>query len=326
MTTARTITNAWIHRTLPDIFYEEPEPVEDGMQQEFSIQTIKGCLWERYLGRSDIFVSNAIFISYDRTNGNARIQPDLFIAFGVDAAAIRENLPNFWIWETGKVPDFVMEVASPSTAANDTGPKRNLYQRLGVTEYWRFDPTGGELYGQPLQGERLIGGRYTPCEITAAPDGSQRSRSQLLNLDFSWNGAEFDVLDPTTGKSIKITEIITAEQEARTAEQEARHAAEDQAAQSEAAYIAAQSQAAQAEAARHAAQSQAAQAEAARHAAEAQAAQAEAARQAAEAQASQSEAARQAAEAQASQAEAARQAAEAEIARLRQQLRRYEPG
>ena len=304
MTTARTITNAWIHRTLPDIFYEEPEPVEDGMQQEFSIYNIKGCLWERYQGRNDVFVSNAIFISYDKTNGNARIQPDLFIAFGVDAAAIRENLPNFWIWETGKVPDFVMEVASPSTAANDTGPKRSLYQRLGVTEYWRFDPTGGELYGRPMLGERLIDGSYIPCEITAAPDGSQQSRSQLLNLDFSWDGAEFDVQDPTTGKSIKIMEILTAEQEAR-------QAAETQAAQSEASHIAAQSQAAQAEAARHAA--------------EAQAAQAEAARQAAEAQAAQAVAARQAAQSQAAQAEAARQAAEAEIARLRRQLRRYEP-
>ena len=291
MTTARTITNAWIHRTLPDIFYEEPEPVEDGMQQELPIYTIKRCIWERYRGRNDVFVSNAVFISYDKTDGNARVNSDLFIAFGVDAAAIRENLPNFWIWETGKVPDFVMEVASPSTAANDTGPKRSLYQRLGVTEYWRFAPTGGELYGQPLQGERLIGGSYIPYEITAAPNGSQRSHSQLLNLDFSWNGAEFDVLDPATGKSIKITELLISEQEAR-------QAAEAQAAQSEASHIAAQSQAAQAEAAR----------------------------QAAEAQAAQAEAARQAAEAQASQSEAARQAAEAEINRLRQQLRRYESG
>ena len=262
MTTTRTITNAWIHRTLPDIFYEEPEPVEDGMQQELPIDDIRSALRGRYRSRHDVFVSDDVFISYDRTNGNARVRPDLFIAFGVDAAAIRENLPNFWIWETGKVPDFVMEVASPSTAANDTGPKRSLYQRLGVTEYWRFDPTGGELYGQPMLGERLIGSNYIPCEITAAPDGSQRSRSQLLNLDFSWDGAEFDVLDPATGKSIKIMELLTAEQEAR---------------------------------------------------------------QAAEAQAAQAEAERNTAQAQAAQAEAAYIAAQAEIARLRRQLRRYEP-
>ncbi len=242
MTTTRTITNAWIHRTLPDIFYEEPEPVEDGMQQELPIDDIRSALRGRYRSRHDVFVSDDVFISYDRTNGNARVRPDLFIAFGVDAAAIRENLPNFWIWETEKVPDFVMEVASPSTAANDIGPKRNLYQRLGVTEYWRFDPTGGDLYGQPMLGERLIGGRYTPCEITAAPDGSQRSHSQLLNLDFSWNGAEFDVLDPATGKSIKIMEILTSEQEARQAAEAERNVAQSQAAQAEAERIAAQAE------------------------------------------------------------------------------------
>ena len=202
MTTTRTITNAWINRTLPDIFYEEPEPIEEGMRQEFSIEIIKRCLWDHYQGRSDVFVSNAVFISYDRTNGNARVRPDLFIAFDVDAAAIRENLPNFWLWETGKAPDFVMEVASPSTADNDTGDKRDLYQRLGITEYWRFDPTGGNLYGQPLAGDRLLSGRYIPVAITAAPDGSEQAHSPLLNLNFHWSGAAFDVLDPATGKSL----------------------------------------------------------------------------------------------------------------------------
>ena len=140
--TTRTITNAWVNRTLPDIFYEEPGPVEEGMRQERLIDIIKRSLSEHYQDRDDVFVSNGVFISYDINNGNARVQPDLFIALGVDSAAIRENLPNFWIWETGKVPDFVMEVASPSTAANDMGHKRELYTRLGIAEYWRFDPTG----------------------------------------------------------------------------------------------------------------------------------------------------------------------------------------
>ena len=202
MTTIRIITNAWTNRTLPDIFYEEPEGVEDGMQQEFPIDHIKRLLTARYQDREDVFVSNAVFISYDITNGNARVQPDLFIAFGVDEAAIRKNLPNFWIWETGKAPDFVMEVASPSTATNDLGRKRDLYARLGVAEYWRFDPTGGELYGRPLAGDRLVEGRYEPCEINVSPDGSEQSHSSLLNVDFQWDGKEFDVLDPTTRRTI----------------------------------------------------------------------------------------------------------------------------
>ena len=222
MTTARTITNAWINRTLPDVFYEEPEAVEDGMQQELPIDHIKRSLSAYYQDRDDVFVSNAVFLSYDITNGNARVQPDLFIAFGVDAAAIRENLPNFWIWETGKVPDFVMEVASPSTAANDLGHKRDLYARLGIAEYWRFDPTGGDLYGQPLDGERLVDGAYVPYQLDTQPDASERAHSELLNLDFYWNGTDFDVLDPATGKTI---EPLAVEREARQSAEAERNAA-----------------------------------------------------------------------------------------------------
>ena len=224
MTTARKITNAWIHRTLPDIFYEEPGPIEEGMRQEFTIDHIKWSLRERYQSHDDVFVSNAVFLSYDVNNGNARVRPDLFIAFGVDAATIRVHLPNFWVWETGKIPDFVMEVASPSTARNDLGPKRDLYARLGVTEYWRFDPTGRDLYRQPLTGERLVDGNYVAFHISVSQDGSQRAYSPLLNLDFYWDDAGFDVLDPATGKTIH--PLAMAEEAVQTAE-EAAHAAEE---------------------------------------------------------------------------------------------------
>ena len=238
MTTARIITNAWIHRTLPDIFYEEPEPVEDGMQQEPPIDHIKRLLIAYFADREDVFVSNAVFISYDINNGNARVQPDLFIAFGVDAAAIRVNLPNFWIWETGKVPDFVMEVASPSTAANDLGRKRELYERLGVAEYWRFDPTGGDLYGQPMAGDRLVEGRYLTCQLITAADGTIRGRSELLNLDFSWNGGDFDILDPSTGSTIDpmatVQETLQAALAERDKAQTERDTAQVRAARAEA--------------------------------------------------------------------------------------------
>ena len=215
MATTRTITNAWINRTLPDIFYEEPQPPEDGMEQDLPIHRISYLLFERYKERSDVFMSGRVFISYDETDGNRRVGPDFFIAFDVDREAIRANLPNFWIWETGKVPDFVIEVASPSTAENDLGFKRELYAELGISEYWRFDPTGGELYGQPLAGERLVEGGYQPYDLHTKEDGSVHGYSQLLDLDFCWDGNEFDVLDPETGRTIDPLEI---ERDARRAE------------------------------------------------------------------------------------------------------------
>ena len=201
MATTRTITNAWKNRYLPDIFYEEPEPVEDGVLQESPLLRIINLLRELFEDRPDVFMSGMVFVSYDETDGNARVAPDFFIAFDVPNESIRRNLPNFWIWEVGKVPDFALEVASPSTASNDLGRKRDLYAELGIAEYWRFDPTGGELYGQPLAGERLVDGEYQPFDLHREADGSVRGYSELLGIDFYWDGEEFDVLDPATGKT-----------------------------------------------------------------------------------------------------------------------------
>ncbi len=234
MTTAANITNAWINRTLPDIFYEEPEPIEDAMLQELPLVYISRLLRQRYEGREDAFISGKVFVSYDRSNGNARVAPDLFIAFGVPAAVIRENLPNFWLWETGKAPDFALEVASKSTAANDLGWKRRLYERLGIPEYWRLDPSpGADLYGQPLAGDRLVDGRYVPVQLYTGADGSTRAFSELLGLEFHWSEATgFDLLDPATGRSIDqmaaITERAAAAEAQRNAERDARLAAEAQ--------------------------------------------------------------------------------------------------
>ena len=52
---------------------------------------------------------------------------------------------SYWLWREGKVPGFVLEITSRSTWDEDQGPKRKLYRRLGVTEYWQYDPTGDYL-------------------------------------------------------------------------------------------------------------------------------------------------------------------------------------
>ena len=67
--------------------------------------------------------------------------PDLLIAFDVDSSLYyRSN--GYVISEQGKPPDFVLEVASGSTAERDLGVKRDDYAAFGIPEYWRFDETG----------------------------------------------------------------------------------------------------------------------------------------------------------------------------------------
>ena len=223
MSTTKTITNAWKVKVLPDIFYEDPEPIEDGMLQDPFIRRIAYLLAERYEDSPDVFVSSGGFVFYNPKNGNERVAPDCYIAFGVDVAAIYENLPNYWIWEIGKPPDFVLEVASKSTAQRDLGVKRALYERLGIAEYWRMDPTGGDFYGQPLAGDRLVDGAYAPYELEIGPAGTVRGYSALLDVVFCWDGREFDALDPETGKTIGKREAAEARAEA---ERQARLEAE----------------------------------------------------------------------------------------------------
>ena len=98
------------------------------MLQEEALTPILNLLHMRYADRPDVFISGGGFVVCDEKNGNARVAPDCYIAFGVDEAGIREKMVNFWVWRIGKVPDFVMEMASPSTAANNLGRKRDLPQ------------------------------------------------------------------------------------------------------------------------------------------------------------------------------------------------------
>ena len=180
-------------------FVPDPEPVEDGMQQEPTLFRILPMLKAHFHNRADTLVAGAGFLCYDRSNLNARLAPDCMVAFGVDPDAIRRR-NGYLIWEVGKPPDLVMEVASESTAPNDIGRKRILYAAMGIGEYWRLDATGGELYGEPLAGEYLLGGEYRRYELSAAADGVIWAHSEALDLNICWDGMRFDIQDPLTGE------------------------------------------------------------------------------------------------------------------------------
>lgn len=180
-------------------FIPDPEPVEDGMQQEPTLFRILPMLKAHFHNRADTLVAGAGFLCYDRSNLNARLAPDCMVAFGVDPDAIRRR-NGYLIWEVGKPPDLVMEVASESTAPNDIGRKRVLYAAMGIGEYWRLDATGGELYGEALAGEYLLDGEYRRYELSAGADGRICGHSELLDLNICWDGMRFEIQDPLTGE------------------------------------------------------------------------------------------------------------------------------
>ena len=150
--------------------------------------------------RADTLVAMELVVYYQRGNNKLRLQPDVQVVFGVEHCGSRGS---FRIWEEGKAPDFVLEVASPSTAENDAEHKAREYARIGVREYWRLDPAG-TLMETSLEGYVASAGQYEqvrPAEVTGR-GGALRSR--VLGLDLrSRRQAGVTVLvfiDPRTGE------------------------------------------------------------------------------------------------------------------------------
>jgi Putative restriction endonuclease len=79
------------------------------------------------------------------------VAPDVMVIFGVEPG----GRDSYVIENEGAVPSVVFEMTSPGTKAEDKGNKKNLYARLGVQEYWLFDPKD-EWIKDKLDGYRLI--------------------------------------------------------------------------------------------------------------------------------------------------------------------------
>ena len=257
--------------------YDPNEPVRkpEAMDQEPPIHEFYGLLASRFADfgqRPDTFLSSNTIICYDPADLNVRVSPDVYLALGVDTQAIRRRklyLP----WEAGKPPDWVLEVGSISTGREDVGRKRDIYARIGVPEYWRFDPKDGEYHGAKLAGDRLVRGEYRPIELTTAPDGILKGYSAVLGLSVCWDNNRPRLYDPATDTYLENSQQVwdaraaaeaqaAVEQAGRLAERAARRAAEHRAATEQAAREAAETQAAIEQAAREAAESRIRQLEA----------------------------------------------------------------
>jgi hypothetical protein len=80
----------------------------------------------------------------------------------------------------------------------DVRRKGAIYARIGVREYWRFDPTGGRYHGQPIWAGQLVDGEYRELPQTREPDGILKVYSPLLGIGLCWDDGWPLVYDPAT--------------------------------------------------------------------------------------------------------------------------------
>ena len=124
-------------------------------------------------------------------------------------------------WDMPCPPDCVIEVASPSTADNDLGIKKEWYAWMGIREYWVLDPVDSDdpshlesgllLPDGPMMGWQLERGRYEPLGTVWDADArSWSAYSPVLDcglllvqeLHQHETDGGYRILDPETGEPL----------------------------------------------------------------------------------------------------------------------------
>ena len=129
------------------------KPVAESDFQLTVLTYAREALRIHFRAHEDVYVAANLLIYYQEGDDKVRVAPDVFVVLGASS----HERSSYLLWQEPKAPDWVLEITSRSTRAEDQGPKRELYRRLGVAEYWQYDPTGDYLSPR-LQGLELVAG------------------------------------------------------------------------------------------------------------------------------------------------------------------------
>ena len=177
----------------PGIIYpsSDGERIAESDTQYIPLEDTYMVLSSHFSDRPEVYVSADLLIYYEMNNPRRRVAPDVLVAMGIPD----HPRDNYLVWREGKAPDFVLEIIVNRTQARDAITKRDIYAAMGVTEYWRYDPTGRYRH-PPLIGETLDNrGQYRRLDRSDAYDAPQ-GYSQVLGLDLCVVGDKFRLFNP----------------------------------------------------------------------------------------------------------------------------------
>ena len=179
----------------------DPPQIPDMPAQLFDFVRAISVLADYYIAAPDTVVLGNCYLAAEPGSALGSLYPDCLVAFGTPRPKAEiEDANGYIISELGKPPEFVLEIASPSTGRRDYTEKRDRYAALGVPEYWRFDTTGGRLHNAALAGDQLTpAGVYEPIRVEHTAEGLYRGYSTVLDLELRWDDGKLRFWNPNTG-------------------------------------------------------------------------------------------------------------------------------
>ena len=215
MTTKQPIGTTDPEALPPDFMLPDPPMIPD-FQRNAHRTRIMTALDIYFKRRNDTLTAGGGYLRHDPMDEGGRYAPDCVVAFGVDPKAIIAR-NGYLISEVGKPPDFALDVACQDVGMIDRSIERETYERYQAREYWRLDASK-RWQAAPLEGDRLVNGKYVPIEIIQDEDGGLCGYSEALSLSLCWDGEFLRFYDGTAGRFLPNAVELAREVDAIKAE------------------------------------------------------------------------------------------------------------
>ncbi|MFM9965051.1 MAG: Uma2 family endonuclease [Planctomycetaceae bacterium] len=194
----------------------------------------------RHFVGTQTYVSGNMLLYYVEGNPKKRVAPDVFVVRGIDPHDRRV----YKLWEEGIAPQVVIEVSSKGTMREDLRHKPQIYEQIGVREYFLFDPLAEYLEPALTGFRRIEGDELDTGFVRMEMDDSKSLVSEELGLILRLVGRDLVLIDRQTGERLKTDRECAIEERAArelaevraTAADDRATAADDRAAAVEAAF------------------------------------------------------------------------------------------
>ncbi len=152
--------------------------------------------------REDVYVTGNIMFYYVEGVPAEVVAPDVMVCFGIP----KGKRTSYKTWEENDViPSVIIEIDSSGTWKKDRVEKKELYEMLGVKEYYIFNP----MYPKTLPA--FLAFKLNRGVLESVNIEERKVTSKILGLDLIDTGETLRLFNPEKNEFLKNAEELSEE-------------------------------------------------------------------------------------------------------------------